>query len=86
MNGMRQPQLSSAACDITDASTAPARRARQDAADARRSTPMAPIRARLPGLACSTMKTIEVVYSPPTDRPWIMRSSVSRIGAATPSA
>ena len=31
------------------------------------------------------MKTMEVVYSPPTDRPWIMRSSVSRIGAATPS-
>ena len=47
--------------------------------------PMAPIRPRPPGLACSTMKTIEVVYSPPTDRPWIMRSSVSATGASTPS-
>ena len=31
------------------------------------------------------MKTIEVVYSPPTDRPWIMRRTVSAIGAAMPS-
>ena len=81
---MRQPQLSSAASDITDASTAPvAEPARMPMAAPQQ--PTAPTMPRLPGLACSIMKTMEVVYSPPTDRPWIMRSSVSRIGAAMPS-
>ena len=47
--------------------------------------PMAPIRPRRPGGACSTMKTMEVVYSPPTDRPWTMRRNVSAIGASIPS-
>jgi hypothetical protein len=47
--------------------------------------PSAPTRARRLGGDCSMMKMIEVVYSPPTERPCTMRSSVSRIGAAMPS-
>ena len=46
---------------------------------------MAPMKPRRPTGARSTMNTIEVVYSPPTDRPWIMRRRVSTIGAAMPS-
>ena len=81
---MRQPQASSVSAGIAAASTAPV-------ADPARMPPtapqpaMAPITPRCSGRACSTMKTMEVVYSPPTDRPWIMRRSVSRIGAAMPS-
>ena len=45
----------------------------------------APATPRRPGAACSARKMKAVVHSPPTDRPWIMRRSVSRIGAASPS-
>ncbi len=81
---MRQPQASSTSGGIAAASTAPV-------AEPSRMPPTAPQQATAPIVprcrapACSTMKTMEVVYSPPTDRPWIMRSRVSRIGAATPS-
>ena len=47
--------------------------------------PMAPTSARRLGGACSMMKMMEVVYSPPTDRPCTMRSKVRTIGAAMPS-
>ena len=73
-----------ASADIVEASSAPV-------AEPSRMPPtapqpaMAPTRPRRPGGARSTMKTIEVVYSPPTDRPWIMRRSVRMIGAAMPS-
>jgi hypothetical protein len=45
----------------------------------------APIRPRRPSGARSTRNTIELVYSPPTERPWTMRSKVSAIGARSPS-
>src|SRR5262245_30038102 len=59
-------------------------RAEQDAAGgaARCQRPMT---RRRPSGACSTRNTIELVYSPPTERPWTMRKSVSAIGAARPS-
>jgi hypothetical protein len=47
---------------------------------------IAPMMPRLPGDARSTMKTIDVVYSPPTDSPCTMRNTVSKMGAATPSS
>ena len=81
---MRQPQLSRACSDITEASRAPV-------ADPSRmpptapQQPMAPTIARRLGGACSMMKMMEVVYSPPTDRPCTMRSKVRMIGAARPS-
>lgn len=81
---MRQPQASTASAGMTEASSAPV-------AEPSRMPPtapqpaIAPIRPRRLGGARSTMKTIEVVYSPPTDRPWIMRRRVRRIGAAMPS-
>jgi hypothetical protein len=45
----------------------------------------APATPRRPGAACSARKMKAVVHSPPTDRPWIMRRSVSMTGAANPS-
>ena len=81
---MRQPQASSASVDMTAASTAPVAEPTRMPATAPQPA-MAPMTPRWSGGACSTMKMMEVVYSPPTDRPWIMRRSVSRIGAATPS-
>jgi len=45
----------------------------------------APIKPRRSGFARSTRKTMEVVYSPPTERPCIIRNNVSRTGAMRPS-
>ena len=45
----------------------------------------APMNPRRPSEACSTRKTIELVYSPPTDSPWIMRRITRITGAANPS-
>ena len=81
---MRQPQAARASGDMAAAKAAPV-------ADPSRMPPLeeieasAPIAPRRPGGACSTRNTIEVVPSPPTDRPWIMRNAVSRMGAASPS-
>ena len=44
-----------------------------------------PRKPRRPDADCSTRKTPEVVYSPPTDSPCTSRSSTSRIGAARPA-
>ena len=81
---MRQPQASSVASDIEAAKPAPT-------AEPSRMPPLAPhdasapITPRRPSGACSTRNIIELVYSPPTESPCTMRSSVSAIGAATPS-
>src|SRR5215467_4082252 len=45
-----------------------------------------PRKPRRPDADCSTRKTPEVVYSPPTDSPCTSRSSTSRIGAARPAS
>ena len=80
---MRQPQSLSVSGDIAMVSAAPvAEPARMPSVPLQQA--IAPIRPRWPGGACSTMNTTEVVYSPPADRPWIMRSTISAIGAATP--
>jgi hypothetical protein len=81
---MRQPQLASASGDSSAEKAAPVAEpisiptvTEQEAT--------APATPRRPGGACSARKMKAVVHSPPTDRPWIMRSSVSRTGAASPS-
>src|SRR4029077_21151661 len=83
-NGMRHPQDSSAAVGIIAAKPAPT-------AEPSRMPPHAPhdvnapIRPRRPSGARSTRNTIELVYSPPTERPWTMRSKVSAMAARSPS-
>jgi hypothetical protein len=44
----------------------------------------APMMPRRPNGARSTMKMMEVLDSPPTEMPWIRRSSVSSTGAIRP--
>ena len=69
---MRQPHSSSASAGRRAANSAPIaepiRKPPLAASDA-----MLPTRPRRPGGARSTRKTIDMVASPPTDRPWIMR-------------
>jgi hypothetical protein len=43
-----------------------------------------PMKPRWCGALCSTRKMIDVVYSPPTDAPWIMRSRINTSGASEP--
>ena len=83
-NGIRQPHVSKASADIVEASSVPVAEPSKMPPTAPQPA-MAPMKPRRPGGARSTMKTIDVVYSPPTERPWIMRNRVSRIGAAIPS-
>ena len=79
-NGTRQPQASTVAGIRTSERAPTAEPSRMPAwrrAAPRRRPPAA--RRRV-----STRKTTDVVYSPPTDRPWIIRSSTSRTAAAAP--
>ena len=43
-----------------------------------------PAKPRCRGGAVSTRNTTEVVYSPPTDTPWIIRNNTSNSDAVTP--
>ncbi|MNT75526.1 hypothetical protein D3C72_2144290 [compost metagenome] len=82
--GMRQPQLSSASCDMkcSRIQNTPEERNRPTGAP---SCGNMPYQLRLPGGAFSVASRTAPPHSPPRPKPWPKRHSASNSGARTPA-
>jgi hypothetical protein len=83
-NGMRQPQEANASSDWKAASSARTPVASRLPAGAPACGHEAQ-KPRFSGLPCSETIRTAPPHSPPSAKPWISRSVISRIGASTPT-